>query len=77
MNSYGTLFKVTLYGESHQEAIGIVIDGMPSGIKIDENKIREEASSSLKILLDERSVLIKTFSEKSSHRLSCSNCCGV
>ena len=32
---------------------------------LDENKIREEASSSLKILLDERSVLIKTFSEKS------------
>jgi exonuclease SbcC len=32
---------------------------------LDENKIREEASSSQKILLDERSVLIKTFSEKS------------
>ncbi len=42
MNSYGTLFKVTLYGESHQEAIGIVIDGMPSGIKIDENKITND-----------------------------------
>jgi len=39
MNTYGTLFKVTLYGESHQKAIGVVIDGMPAGIKIDENKI--------------------------------------
>jgi chorismate synthase len=40
MNSFGTLFKITLYGESHQEAIGVVIDGMPSGIKIDESVIQ-------------------------------------
>ena len=33
MNSYGHLFKVTLYGESHQDAIGVVIDGLPSGTK--------------------------------------------
>jgi chorismate synthase len=39
MNSYGTLFKVTLYGESHQEAIGVVIDGIPAGIAIDETMI--------------------------------------
>ena len=42
MNSYGTLFKVTLYGESHQEAIGVVVDGMPSGIKIDEALIKSD-----------------------------------
>ncbi|MBU1094143.1 MAG: chorismate synthase [Firmicutes bacterium] len=42
MNSYGNLFKVTLYGESHQEAIGIVIDGMPSGVQIDEKKITDD-----------------------------------
>lgn len=42
MNSYGTLFKVTLYGESHQEAIGVVIDGIPAGIQIDETKITED-----------------------------------
>lgn len=34
MNSFGTLFKVTLYGESHQDAIGIVIDGVKPGLKI-------------------------------------------
>lgn len=39
MNTYGTLFKVTLYGESHQEAIGAIIDGVPAGIKIDESLI--------------------------------------
>ncbi|MDO9628534.1 MAG: chorismate synthase [Acholeplasmataceae bacterium] len=39
MNSYGNLFKVTLYGESHQEAIGVVIDGIPAGIQIDLERI--------------------------------------
>ncbi|MFW5864850.1 MAG: chorismate synthase [Candidatus Izemoplasmataceae bacterium] len=42
MNTFGTLFKVTLYGESHQEAIGIIIDGIPAGVKIDETKIKED-----------------------------------
>ncbi len=36
MNSYGKLFQVTLYGESHQEAIGVVVDGMIPGTVIDE-----------------------------------------
>lgn len=34
MNSYGNLFKITLYGESHQDAIGVVIDGVTPGLKI-------------------------------------------
>ncbi len=42
MNSYGTLFKVTLYGESHQEAIGVVVDGMIPGTKIDTNLITSD-----------------------------------
>ncbi len=42
MNTYGTLFKITLYGESHQKAIGVVIDGIPAGIKIDLNQIAED-----------------------------------
>lgn len=42
MNTFGTLFKVTLYGESHQEAIGIVIDGVPPGIKINLEAITKD-----------------------------------
>jgi chorismate synthase len=42
MNSYGTLFKITLYGESHQSHIGVVVDGMPPGILIDEEKIKDD-----------------------------------
>ncbi len=57
MNSYGNIFKVTLYGESHQKAIGVVIDGMPSGIMIDETKIKDD-------LLKRRSGAIGTTSRK-------------
>ncbi len=42
MNSYGTLFKVTLYGESHQPAIGVVVDGMIPGTVIDESLITRD-----------------------------------
>ena len=34
MNSFGQLFKVTIFGESHGEAIGVVIDGCPPGLVI-------------------------------------------
>lgn len=44
MNSFGTIFKVTLYGESHQKAIGIVLDGMPAGIKVNHELIEEDLS---------------------------------
>ena len=40
MNSYGTLFRITLYGESHQSSIGVIVDGMPAGILINENAIQ-------------------------------------
>lgn len=35
MNSFGRIFRVSIYGESHGEAVGIIIDGMPYGIEID------------------------------------------
>lgn len=36
MNTFGSHFKVTIYGESHQKAIGVIIDGIKPGIKYDE-----------------------------------------
>jgi chorismate synthase len=42
MNSYGTLFRISTFGESHGPAIGVVIDGCPAGLTIDENFIQSE-----------------------------------
>ena len=42
MNTFGTRLKFTSFGESHGIAIGCVIDGMPSGIKIDEKYLQDE-----------------------------------
>ena len=41
-NSFGRLFRVTTWGESHGPAIGCVIDGCPPGIEISEEEIRAE-----------------------------------
>jgi len=41
-NSFGTLFKLTSFGESHGTAIGGVIDGCPAGLEIDFNFIQSE-----------------------------------
>ncbi|HEY9006305.1 MAG TPA: chorismate synthase [Ohtaekwangia sp.] len=41
-NSYGTLFKISTFGESHGPAIGVVIDGCPAGLVIDEAFIQSE-----------------------------------
>jgi chorismate synthase len=43
-NSYGTLYKVTTFGESHGEALGGIIDGCPSGIELDLEAIEVEMS---------------------------------
>ena len=41
-NSFGTLFSVTTFGESHGAAVGGVIDGMPADIDIDEKFVQDE-----------------------------------
>ena len=42
MNTFGNIFRLTTFGESHGEAIGGVIDGMPAGIPIDLEFIQQE-----------------------------------
>lgn len=42
MNSFGQLFRLTTFGESHGEAVGGVVDGMPAGIPIDLDFIQQE-----------------------------------
>ena len=38
-NTFGNSISVTLFGESHGEAIGAVVDGLAPGIKIDDDYI--------------------------------------
>ncbi len=42
MNTFGYVFRVTTWGESHGEAIGCVIDGCPAGLKLSERDVQKE-----------------------------------
>ena len=41
-NTFGNIFTLTTFGESHGEAVGGIVDGMPAGIDIDLDFIQEE-----------------------------------
>ncbi len=43
-NSFGHLFRITTFGESHGPAIGVVIDGCPAGLSLTEKDIDEQLS---------------------------------
>ncbi len=42
MNTFGENLKLTIFGESHGEAVGMVLDGFPAGESIDLDMVREE-----------------------------------
>jgi chorismate synthase len=41
-NSFGKLFSMTSFGESHGEAIGVVLDGVPAGLDFSQNDLEKE-----------------------------------
>ena len=41
-NTFGTLYRLTTFGESHGPAVGGVVDGLPAGIQVDEAFIQKE-----------------------------------
>jgi chorismate synthase len=41
-NSFGQIFKITTFGESHGAAIGVIVDGCPAGLAIDQGFIQHE-----------------------------------
>lgn len=41
-NTFGKLFKITTFGESHGKALGAIVEGCPAGLSLDEDKIRQE-----------------------------------
>jgi len=42
MNTFGNIFRLTSFGESHGPAIGGIIDGCPAGLAVDMEKIQQE-----------------------------------
>ena len=41
MNTFGKNIRLSIFGESHGDCVGITIDGLPSGIVINQTKIKE------------------------------------
>lgn len=41
-NTFGDIFRVTTFGESHGPALGVIIDGVPAGIRLDREQIQHE-----------------------------------
>lgn len=42
MNTFGEIFRLTTFGESHGPAIGGVVDGMPAGVAVDIDRIQQQ-----------------------------------
>jgi len=41
-NSYGKIFKISTFGESHGKAIGVIVDGCPAGLELDLDAIQHD-----------------------------------
>jgi len=41
-SSFGTLFRITTFGESHGPAVGVVLDGCPAGLALDEHDVQRD-----------------------------------
>lgn len=42
MNTFGHNFRISLFGESHGKAVGVVMDGIPAGIPLSESDFKED-----------------------------------
>ncbi len=41
-NTFGTVFRITTFGESHGKGVGVIVDGVPPGIPLSEKDIQPE-----------------------------------
>ena len=44
MNTFGRIFRVSVFGESHGQGIGLILDGVPAGISLSENDFETDLS---------------------------------
>ena len=42
MNTFGRKFRVSIFGESHGELIGVVLDGVPAGLELSEQDFEQD-----------------------------------
>ena len=42
MNTFGYNFRITIFGASHSEFVGITLDGVPAGLNISEKDFRRD-----------------------------------
>jgi len=42
MNTFGTIFRISIFGESHGESVGVVIDGCPAGIPLKLSDFKDD-----------------------------------
>ena len=42
MNCFGRIFKISIFGESHGECVGVLIDGIPPGIAINTGDFEKD-----------------------------------
>ncbi|KAI8909698.1 chorismate synthase [Gorgonomyces haynaldii] len=42
MSSFGTLFRVTTFGESHCKGVGVIVDGCPPGLSLNEQDVQKQ-----------------------------------
>ena len=47
MNTFGRLFRISIFGESHGQAVGVVVDGARPGIKLDTKALPAEVKDYL------------------------------
>ena len=40
-STFGNIFKITTWGESHGKALGVVVDGCPAGLPLSEEEIQK------------------------------------
>ena len=40
-STFGKIFQMTTWGESHGQGIGVVVDGCPAGLELNEEKIQK------------------------------------
>lgn len=70
-NTFGTLFRLTTFGESHGPAIGAVVDGCPAGVRFDLETLRRDlarrrpgqANTTARVEADEPEILSGVFEE--------------